>query len=437
VTPLDAPSFRGNRPGRLEGASGLVEACQREVFLHRWPRAVAFGQIYRVLSVSRRHPYLNARLQGYTSTIFSEMSELAVATGSLNLGQGFPDDDVPDAIKQAAIRAIEAGHNQYPPLNGIGELRSAIAWHQKRYNGLEFDPDAEILVTAGATEAIAACMLSLCETGDEVVMFEPYYDSYAACTAMAGGQRRVVQLRAPDWSFETEALENVLTDRTRLVLVNTPHNPTGKVFSRTELEIIADACRRHDLLAITDEVYEHLVYDSAHVSLATLPGMAERTITISSAAKTFSATGWKVGWACARPKLIAAIRTAKQFLTFVNAAPFQYAIAEGLVDSDDYFVGAAQALRQKRDLFATGLEAAGFKAFPSRGTFFITTDITPLSDEDGYTFCLQLPQRCGVVAIPSAVFYDDKDAGRHFVRWMFSKRRDVLEDAVERLGRLQ
>jgi N-succinyldiaminopimelate aminotransferase len=387
--------------------------------------------------MSGRVPYLNARLQGYTNTIFSEMSALAVATGSLNLGQGFPDVDGPDAIKRAAIRAIEAGHNQYPPLSGISELRSAIALHQKRYNGLDFDPDDEILVTAGATEAIAACLLSLCETGDEVVMFEPYYDSYAACAAMAGAQRRVVQLRAPDWSFEPEALENAITDRTRLILVNTPHNPTGKVFTRAELEVIAAACRRHDLIAVTDEVYEHLVYESPHVSLATLPGMAERTITISSAAKTFSVTGWKVGWACARPELIAAIRTAKQFLTFVNAAPFQHAIAEGLTNSDDYLIEAAQALRQKRDLLAAGLEAAGFRVFSSRGTFFLTTDITPLSDEDGYTFCLELPARCGVVAIPSSVFYDDKDAGRHFVRWMFSKRLEVLEEAIERLGQLR
>jgi N-succinyldiaminopimelate aminotransferase len=384
-----------------------------------------------------RVPYLNARLQGYTSTIFSEMSALAVATGSLNLGQGFPDEDGPDSIKRAAIRAIESGHNQYPPLNGIAELRSAIAWHQKRYNGLEFDPTTEILVTAGATEAIAASLLSLCETGDEVVMFEPYYDSYAACTAMAGAQRRIVQLRAPDWSFEPEALEHAITDRTRLILVNTPHNPTGKVFRHAELDVIADACRRHDLIAVTDEVYERLVYESPHISLATLPGMAERTITISSAAKTFSVTGWKVGWACAPPELIASIRTAKQFLTYVNAAPFQHAIAEGLTESDDYLVEAAQMLRQKRDLLAAGLESAGFSVFPSHGTFFLTTDITPLSDEDGYTFCLKLPERCGVVAIPSSVFYDDKDAGRHFVRWMYSKRREVLEEAVERLGRLR
>lgn len=386
--------------------------------------------------MSDRIPYLNARLQGYTSTIFSEMSALALATGSINLGQGFPDTDGPDSIKRAAIRAIEEGHNQYPPGIGIEPLRRAIAAHQTRYYGLEFDPDTEILVTAGATEAIAACLLSLCESGDEVVMFEPFYDSYAACTAMAGAQRRVVPLRAPDWSFDPQELERAITSRTRLILLNTPHNPTGKVFSRAELETIADVCRRHDLIVVADEVYEHLVFESPHVSLASLPGMAERTITISSAAKTFSFTGWKVGWACARPELIAAIRAAKQFLTYVNGAPFQYAIAEGLNDNDEYLVTAAEELQQKRDFLSAGLDAAGFRVFKTQGTFFLTTDITALSDEEAYTFCLALPQRCGLVAIPSSVFYDDKGAGRSLVRWMFSKRREVLEEAVERLAKL-
>ena len=384
-----------------------------------------------------RAPYLNARLQGYTGTIFSEMSALAASTGSINLGQGFPDVDGPDSIKRAAIAAIEGEHNQYPPLNGIPDLRSAIAGHQQRHYGLDLDPDAEILVTAGATEAIAASILSLCEVGDEVVMFEPYYDAYAACAAMAGAQRRVVQLRAPDWSFEPEALEEAVTDRTRLLVVNNPHNPTGKVFSRAELEVIAEVSRRHDLIAITDEVYEHLVYESPHIPLATLPGMAGRTITISSAAKTFSFTGWKVGWACARPELMAAVRTAKQFLTFVNAAPFQYAISEGLNESDDYLVAHAQDLREKRDLLAAGLDATGFRVIPSAGTFFLTTDITPVTDDDGRTFCLELPERCGVVAIPSEAFYDDEEAGRHLVRWMFSRRREVLEEAVARLALLR
>jgi N-succinyldiaminopimelate aminotransferase len=386
--------------------------------------------------MSGRIPYLNARLQGYTSTIFSEMSALALATGSINLGQGFPDTDGPDSVKRAAIRAIEEGHNQYPPGIGIEPLRRAIAAHQQRFYGLSFDPDSEVLVTAGATEAIAACLLSLCESGDEVVMFEPFYDSYAACTAMAGAERRVVPLRAPDWTFDPETLERAITSRTRLILLNTPHNPTGKVFSRSELETIADVCRRHDLIAVADEVYEHLVFESTHVPLATLPGMAKRTITISSAAKTFSFTGWKVGWACARPELIAAIRTAKQFLTYVNAGPFQYAIAEGLNDGDEYVLAAAKELQEKRDFLRAGLDAAGFRTFETRGTFFLTTDIRPLSKEDSYEFCLSLPERCGLVAIPSSVFYDDRDAGRSLVRWMFSKRRDVLEEAVERLGKL-
>jgi N-succinyldiaminopimelate aminotransferase len=362
------------------------------------------------------------------------MSALAVATDSINLGQGFPDSDGPDVILKSAIRAIEDGHNQYPPVNGISELRSAIAAHQKRHNGLDFDPDSEILVTAGATEAIAACLLSLCETGDEVVMFEPYYDAYTATTAIAGAQRRVVPLIAPDWSFDPEALENAITPRTRLIVVNTPHNPTGKVFSLEELHVIADVARRWDLLVLTDEVYEHLVYESSHVSIASLPQMAERTITISSAAKMFSVTGWKVGWVCARPELIAAIRSVKQYLTFVNAAPFQHAIAVGLDECDDYLVHAATQLREKRDLLAAGLEMVGLRVFPTQGTFFLTTDISPVSDAEGLTFCRELAQRCGVVAIPSSVFYDDKTSSRHLVRWMFSKRREILESAVERIG---
>jgi len=386
--------------------------------------------------MSSRIPYLNARLQGHSSTIFAEMSALALATGSINLGQGFPDTDGPESIKRAAIRAIEEGRNQYPPGIGISELRGAIAEHQRRFRGLDFDPDTEVLVTAGATEALASCLLALCETGDEVVMFEPYYDSYAACTAMAGAQRRVVQLEAPHWTFEPAALEGVITERTRLVMVNSPHNPTGKVFSRTELEVIADVCRRHDLLAVTDEVYEHLVFEASHVSLASLPGMAGRTITISSAAKTFSFTGWKVGWACARPELIAAIRTAKQFLTYVNAGPFQHAIAEGLTTCDDYLVDATRVLRSKRDLLTAGLESAGFEVFDSPGTFFLTTDIRGVTDQDAVTFCRELPDRCGVVAIPSSVFYDDASAGRHLVRWMFSKRDEVLNEAIDRLMKL-
>ena len=384
-----------------------------------------------------RAPYLNSRLQGFTGTIFAEMSALAEATGSINLGQGYPDVDGPDLIKRAAIDAIEKGHNQYPPGNGIAALRTAIASHQRRFYGLELDPATDVLVTAGATEAIAACLLALCEPGDEVVMFEPFYDAYAACTAMSGASRRVVPLRAPDWSFDPAALEEAITPRTRLLLLNTPHNPTGKVFGRDELALIADACRRHDLIAVTDEVYEHLVFESSHVSLATLPAMAERTITISSAAKTFSFTGWKIGWVCAAPELVAAVRAAKQFLTYVNGAPFQHAIAAGLDACDDDIAAATSILRAKRDFLAAGLDAAGFDVLDSQGTFFLTTDISELTDEDPYEFCRSLPRRCGLVAIPSTVFYDDASRGAHHVRWMFSKRHQVLEEAVGRLARLR
>lgn len=380
-----------------------------------------------------RTPYLNSRLQGYTTTIFAEMSALAVRTGSVNLGQGFPDTDGPEEIKQAAIDAIRAGHNQYPPGPGVLELRQAIARHQRDHYGLEHCPETEVLVTAGATEAIAATLLSLCETGDEVVMFEPYYDSYAACTAMAGASRRVVTLNAPDWSFEPEALEAAVTPRTRLLLLNSPHNPTGKLFGPEELEAIARCCVEHDLVAVTDEVYEHLVYDGDHRPLATFPGMAERTLTVSSAGKTFSFTGWKVGWACGPAPLVAAVRAAKQFLTFVNGAPFQHAVAQALTGGSRYVEPTVRELRAKRDLMCDGLAGLGFEVMRPAGTYFVTTDIRSIGEEDGTAFCLSLPERCGVVAIPSSVFYDDKAASRSLVRWTFCKKRETLEEALARL----
>jgi N-succinyldiaminopimelate aminotransferase len=383
-----------------------------------------------------RAPFLTSRLQGFATTIFAEMSALAVRTASVNLGQGFPDTDGPPEITEAAIAAIRDGHNQYPPGPGIPELRAAIVAHQRHWYGLEFDADTEVLVTAGATEAIAAALISLCEIGDEVVMFEPYYDSYAACTAMAGAVRRVVTLCPPDWSFDPEALRAAITPRTRAIVVNTPHNPTGKVFSRTELETIAGLCIEHDLLAVTDEVYEHLVFDGEHVPLASLPGMRERTVTISSAGKTFSVTGWKIGWVCAPAPLIAAVRTAKQFLTYVNGAPFQHAVAAGLALPDEFFAQTAADLRVRRDRLSEGLSSVGFKVLPSAGTYFVTTDISPFGEEDGYEFCLSLPERCGVVAIPSMVFYDHRDTGRHLVRWTFCKQLAVLDEAVARLSRL-
>ncbi len=385
--------------------------------------------------MSDRAPYLSSRLAGFATTIFAEMSALAVRTGAVNLGQGFPDTDGPPEIADAAIAAIRAGHNQYPPLIGIPELRRAIADHQQHWYGLSYDPDTEVLVTAGATEAIAASLLALCEPGDEVVMFEPYYDSYAACTAMAGAERRVVTLHPPDYHFDPAALRAAITPRTRLLLLNTPHNPTGKVFSRDELTEIARLCVEHDLIAVTDEVYEHLVFEGEHVPLATFPGMRDRTVTISSAGKTFSFTGWKIGWVCAAPELLRAVRTAKQFLTYVNGAPFQYAIATGLELPDDRFAALATDLRERRDQLCAGLAAAGFTVFPPAGTYFVTTDVRSLGEEDGLELCRRLPERCGVVAVPNVVFYDDKDAGRPLVRFTFCKRREVLDEAIARLAR--
>jgi len=381
-----------------------------------------------------RSPYLVERMAGFGTTIFAEMSALAAATGSVNLGQGFPDSDGPPALVEAAIAAIRAGDNQYPPGIGIAPLREAVAEHQERFWGLRFDPDTEVLVTAGATEAIAATLLALLEVDDEVITFEPYYDSYAAGIALAGGQRRCVTLRPPDYSFSFDALRAAVTPRTKLVLLNSPHNPTGKVFTREELEAIATLCVEHDLIAVTDEVYEHLVYDGrVHIPLATLPGMRDRTVTISSAGKSFSMTGWKTGWVCARPELVAAVRTVKQFLTYVHGAPFQHAAAAGLRLPDDYFEGLALDMAAKRDLLAGGLADAGFTVFPSAGTYFVTVDIRPLGETDGLAFCRSLPARCGVVAVPTVVFYDDVDAGAPLVRFMFGKRREVLEEAVVRL----
>jgi N-succinyldiaminopimelate aminotransferase len=382
------------------------------------------------------NPYLNRRLQEFGTTIFAEMSALAVATGSINLGQGFPDTDGPDIVKRAAIAAIEAGHNQYPPGIGVPVLREAIAAHQARFYDLTYDPDTEVLVTAGATEAIAAAILALCEPDDEVVTFEPYYDSYAACIALAGARRKVVTLRAPDYSFDPEALRRAITPATKLLLLNSPHNPTGKVFTRAELSFIAELAIAHDLIVVTDEVYEHLVYEGEHVPIATLPGMRDRTVTISSGGKTFSFTGWKIGWTCATPVLTEAVKTAKQFLTYVNGAPFQYAIATGLALDDDYYAGFLAGMRDRRDRLCAGLADAGFDVFAPQGTYFVTTDIRPLGVDDGVAFCRSLPERCGVVAVPSVVFYDDKVAGAPYVRWACCKRPEVLDEAVARLKAL-
>ncbi|SFM02049.1 pyridoxal phosphate-dependent aminotransferase [Streptomyces pini] len=387
-------------------------------------------------------PLLNRRLHGFGTTVFAEMSALAVRTGSINLGQGFPDTDGPEQVREAAVRALREGRgNQYPPGPGVPELRAAIADHQRRFYGLEYDPDTEVLVTAGATEAIAAALLALLEPGDEVIALEPYYDSYAACVAMAGGTRVPVTLRPSPgpgsaYRLDLDELRDAVTDRTRLILLNTPHNPTGTVLTREELTAIASLAVERDLLVVTDEVYEHLVFDGEHIPIASLPGMRERTVSISSAGKTFSFTGWKVGWVTGTPELVSAVRSAKQYLTYVSAGPFQYAVAEALALPDSYYTGLRGDLRAKRDLLADGLARAGFRVFRPAGTYFVTTDIRPLGESDGVAFCRALPERCGVVAVPNAVFYDHAAQGAHFVRFAFCKREEVLREAVERLGAL-
>ncbi|MHC3471613.1 pyridoxal phosphate-dependent aminotransferase [Streptomyces sp. 7R007] len=390
---------------------------------------------------SSARPLLNRRLTEFGTTIFAEMSALALQTGAINLGQGFPDTDGPEEVREAAVRALRDGRgNQYPPGPGVPELRAAIAAHQERRYGLTYDPGTEVLVTAGATEAIAASLLALLEPGDEVIAFEPYYDSYAACIAMAGGTRVPVTLRPADGSFrlDLDELRAAVTDRTRLLLINTPHNPTGTVLTRQELAAIAELAVERDLLVVTDEVYEHLVFDEAeHRPLATHPGMRDRTVTIGSAGKTFSFTGWKVGWITSSPALVAAVRSAKQFLTYVSSGPFQYAVAEALALPESYFTAFRDDMRVKRDLLAAGLTEAGFKVFRPAGTYFITTDIRPLGESDGFAFCRSLPERAGVVAIPNAVFYDHREAGAPFVRFAFCKRTEVLEEAAKRLAQLR
>ncbi len=386
--------------------------------------------------MERRVPFLASRLQGFGTTIFAEMSDLAVRTGSINLGQGFPDTDGPVEVADAAVAAIRGGQNQYPPGPGTPELRAAIAAHQHRFWGLDVDPDREVLVTAGATEALTAALLALCEPGDEVLTFEPIYDSYRAAAAMAGATLRVVTIDPPGYGFEPGELEAAINPRTRLVLLNSPHNPTGKVFDRDELEVVARLCNEHELLALTDEVYEHLVYEGEHVPLASLPGMAARTLTVSSAGKTFSFTGWKIGWVSGPEALVSAVRTAKQFLTYVSGAPFQPAVAVGLALGDGYYDELRTSLAAKRDLLCDGLAKAGFEVHRPAGTYFATVDVRPLGFDDGVDLCRSMPERCGVVAVPSAAFYLDPARGRHLVRFAFCKRDDVLAEAVERLGRL-
>jgi N-succinyldiaminopimelate aminotransferase len=379
----------------------------------------------------------SARIAGLGTTIFAEMSALAVRTGAVNLGQGFPDTDGPSSVVAAAVSALRGGRNQYAPGIGVPELRAAIAAHQARFYGLEVDPNSEIAVTTGATEAIAAAVLGLVDPGDEVIVLEPYYDSYVAVLQMAGAVRRPVTLRAPDFRLPVDELRAAVSPRTTAILLNSPHNPTGTVLRREELDAVAAVAQEHDLVVISDEVYEHLTFDGLpHVPIATLPGMAERTLTISSGGKSFSFTGWKVGWASGPSALVDAMVGVKQFLTYTSGSAFQPAIAGALGSDDAYFSAFVAQMQAQRDLLCDGLRSVGFEVFVPEGTYFATTDIRPLGFDDGMDFCRRLPSLAGVVAIPHQVFYDDLSAGRPLVRWAFCKRPEVIAEAVKRLGAL-
>jgi N-succinyldiaminopimelate aminotransferase len=372
------------------------------------------------------------------TTVFAEMSALAAATGAINLGQGFPDEDGPREVLEAARTAISAGMNQYPPGRGTPELREAVAAHQARFYGLAVDPATEVLVTAGATEAIAATLLALVEEGDEVVTLEPFYDAYGALISLARGIHRTVPLHAPGFQPHPDDLRRVISDRTRVILLNDPHNPTGTVLSPEMRALVVELAVAHDAVIVTDEVYEHLVFDAPHVPVATLPGARERTVTISSGGKTFRTTGWKIGWLTAPAPLVSAILAVKQFLTFVNGAPFQPAIATGLALPDAVFEGIAADLRRKRDILAAGLTAAGFRVHLPAAGYFIVADAAPLGFRDARELCLRLPELVGVVGVPLSAFCRPPLAEEHasLVRFAFCKRIDVLEEAATRLASL-
>ena len=386
--------------------------------------------------------HLTRRLHGFGTNVFTEMTQLALRHDAVNLGQGFPDFEGPDEIREAAVEAIRGGFNQYVRTFGVPDLNLAIAEHQKRFYDLDVDPETEVTVMNGATEVIFATFQAICEAGDEIVFFEPFYDSYRASVAMAGGVSKVVTLKAPtnpgeSFHYDPEDLERAITPRTKALLINTPHNPTGRVFRRSELEHIAELCRRHDLLAISDEVYEHLVFEGEHIPIALLPGMRERTITISSTGKTFSFTGWKIGYACASPDLSRALRTAHQFINFCNGGPFQVAMARALRLDDVYYNQFLVDYRRRRDHLTGVLEEAGFGVLPTAGTYFTLADIRPLGFDDDVTFCRWLPEHVGVSAVPPTAFYVNKEAGKHLVRFAFCKSFDVLDEAAKRLGRVR
>lgn len=376
---------------------------------------------------------------GLGVTIFEEMTTLAVRTGAINLGQGFPDEDGPVEIREAARAAIASGANQYAPGKGLPELREAVAAHQERFYGLAPDPATEVIITTGATEGIAAALLAFAGPGDEVLTFEPFYDSYGAVIGLSGATHTTVPLAAPDFMPDVAALEAAFSERTKVVLLNNPHNPTGAVFPPAVLQRVVDLAGRYGSIIITDEVYEHLTFGVGHTPVATLPGAAGRTITISSAGKTFSLTGWKIGWLSGPEELVAAVRTVKQFLTYSSGTPFQAAIAKGLALPDDFYTGIASALEQKRDILSAGLRAAGFDVFTPQGTYFVNVDTAPLGITDALDLARRLPELVGVAAIPVPVFChpEGDERTRSLLRFAFCKKTNVLEEAAARLATLR
>jgi N-succinyldiaminopimelate aminotransferase len=388
------------------------------------------GRGYSLVMIARR-------LQGFGTTIFTEMTRLSVEHGAINLAQGFPDFDGPDFVKSAAIEAIRAGRGQYARMSGIAEIHDALAAKYRRDYGLDYRAGEELTVTSGATEAIFATIQAICDPGDGVVLFEPYYDSYKASVLMAGAVPAFVTLEAPDWALDPAAVERAVTDRTRAILVNSPHNPTGKVFSRRDLEAIARLCIERELVCITDEVYEHMVYEGEHVPMATLPGMRERTITISSFGKTFSLTGWKIGWAAAPPELTKAVRAAHQFITFATATPLQHGAACALSVGPEYYDELRARYRERRDFLVGELERIGFGVQPPEGTYYACADFSRFGyGGDDVAFCKHLIEDVGVAAIPPSFFYDQPERRRGYVRFAFCKEMGTLEAAVERLRKL-
>ena len=370
------------------------------------------------------------------TSIFTRMTALAERTGAVNLGQGFPDTSGPEAVIEAAVSALRAGHNQYAPVPGVPALRHAVAEHQRRRYGIELDPDREVQVTFGATEALASALLALLGPGDEVAFLDPAYDAYPAVAALAGAAARPIVLEPPDWRLRPAAVAAAIGPRTRVLLLNSPHNPTGRVLDAGELELIAAACREHDLVALTDEVYEHLVFDGIHIPIATLPGMFERTVTVSSIGKTHSVTGWKIGWATGPAELIERVRAVKQFLTFAGGTPLQHAAAAALALPDEVPAELAAALRGKRDRLSAGLRSAGFDVLPSQATYFLNADAAPLGEHDATALCERLPVDAGVVAIPTSAFAADPGGPtRSLVRFAFPKRDEVIDEALARLAR--